>query len=116
MDGQTDIHDKAHGRFSQVCEGAQNDSVITVRPISRRNFNTGRLAGVHQHNTVNKGVKKFRTTASAPNKKHGARVRTVRTTDNMQGVRAAVCRSPRRQLRSYFRVPQHNERIDSSDT
>lgn len=68
--------------------------MIRIRPITGCKFDNGRLAGLHQHNTVNKGVDNFRTTASAPYKKPGARVRTVRTTDNMKGAGSAVGRTP----------------------
>jgi hypothetical protein len=57
-------------------------------------------------------VQKFRTTASATNKKPEGRVRTERTQEKIERARAAIGRSPKRSAR--IQVPS-TYRADRSD-
>ena len=72
------------------------NSVIPTQQIFRRHINIGRHETVPHRNTLKKWVQKFRTTASATNKKPENRVRTVRTPETIERARAAVGRSPKR--------------------
>lgn len=73
-----------------------NDSVILTQRLFRRHFNLNRHAPVPSRNTILLWVKNFRNTSSALKTKPTGRKRTVRTPENINAVRVAVTRSPRR--------------------
>ena len=70
-------------------------SVTEVQCVFRRQFNVGRHGCVPSRNTILAWVKKFDETGSVFAVKHGA-PRTVWTPENLQRVREAFERSPRR--------------------
>lgn len=74
-----------------------------VQRVYRRQFNVGRHGHIPSRNTILSWVKKFEETGSVLDVKHGA-PRTVRTPENVQTVREAFERSPRRSARKQSRV------------
>jgi hypothetical protein len=70
--------------------------VIPPQKIFRRHFNIGRHGTVPDRSTFKNWVQKFRTTASATNKKPEGRVRAVRTPEKIERAQAAIGRSPKR--------------------
>lgn len=76
-----------------------NDSVEVARREFRRQFNLGRHGRVPSAHAINTWIRNFEETGSALKKKPPGGVRTVRTPDNIETVRAAVIRSPHRSIR-----------------
>ncbi|KAJ4447099.1 hypothetical protein ANN_09099 [Periplaneta americana] len=61
-------------------------------------------------NTINNWIEKLRTTASVRDNKPGSRARTVRTPENIERVRTAVIRSPKRSARRQVVAPNISNR------
>ena len=78
-------------------------SVTEEQRVFRRQFNVGRHGRVPSRNTILAWVKKFEETGSVFTVKHGAS-RTVRTPENLQRVREAFERSPRRSACQHSRI------------
>ena len=73
-----------------------NDSVVTVQRIFRRQFNIARDEAIPDRDTVLRWVESFRTTGSLMKRTSTGRPRTARTTENVKSVRRSVIESPRR--------------------
>ena len=73
-----------------------NDPVVVTEWIFRRHFNIHRNDSVHSHNTVLLWVRNFRETASAAKRKPPGRIPSLRTPENIERVRQAFVKSPRR--------------------
>ena len=73
----------------------KNDSVVTQR-IFRRHFNIHWNASVPSRNTVLLWVRNFKETASAAKRKRPGREPSLRTPENIERLRRAFVRSPRR--------------------
>jgi hypothetical protein len=74
--------------------------VIPTQQIFRH-FTIGRHGKVPDCSTIKKWVQRFRITTSATNKKPKGRVRILRTPRNIEGVGAALGRSPKVSARTY---------------
>jgi transposase len=74
----------------------KNDSVVVTQRIFRRQFNIHRNDSVPSRNTVLLWVRNFRETASAVKRKPPGRQPSLRTPENIERVRQAFVRSPRR--------------------
>jgi hypothetical protein len=72
-----------------------------MQQIFRRHFNIGRHGTVTDRSTIKNWVQKFRTTASATNKKPEGRVKTERTPENIETAWAAISRSHKRSARRH---------------
>ena len=81
----------------------ETKSVTEVQRLFRRHFNVGRYGRVPSRNTVLAWVSKFEELGSVLDVKHGA-PRTVRTPENLERVREAFQRSPRRSARQQSRI------------
>jgi transposase len=76
-----------------------NESIVTVQRDFRRHFNIHRNAGVPSRNTILRWVHNFRTTGSILKKPPPGPRPTARTPENIDRVREAFLRSPRRSVR-----------------
>jgi transposase len=74
----------------------KNDSVVVTQRIFRRHFNVHRNDSVPSRNTVLLWVRNFRETASTAKRKPPGREPSLRTPENVERVRPAFVRSPRR--------------------
>lgn len=81
----------------------KTNSVIKVQRLYRRQFNIGRHGHVPSRNIILAWVRKFEENGSVLDVKHGA-PRTVRTPENVETVREAFERSPRRSARQQSRI------------
>ena len=86
----------AHRAFAVETFFKNGDSAIRTQRIFRQHFNIGRHGHVPDRHTINNWVRKFRTTASTEDKKHGGKPKTVRTPENIERVRIDFQRSPKR--------------------
>lgn len=86
----------AHRAFVIEAYFKSGDSVVATQRRFRQRFNTGRRGRVPERHTIRRWVDQFRATASAVNKTPPGRPRTVRTPENIERVRSAIDRSPRR--------------------
>lgn len=75
--------------------------MTATQRIFRRHFNKGRHRTVPDRSIIKNWAQKFRSTASATNKKPGSTVRTVRTPENTERLWAALGRSPKRSVRRH---------------
>lgn len=73
-----------------------NSSVIVTQRAFRQHFDIHQNDSVPSRNTILLWVRNFRETACATKKKPPGKQRTVRTPENVERVRHAVLRSPRR--------------------
>lgn len=76
-----------------------HDSVVSTQRLFRARFNIGRRGSVPCRNTIKLWVENFRRSASATKTKPPGMHRIVRTPANIERVRTAVQRSPRRSAR-----------------
>jgi transposase len=74
----------------------KNNSVVVVQRMFRRQFNIHRNDSVPSRNTVLLWVRNFRESASAVKRKPPGRQPSLRTPENIERVRQAFVRSPRR--------------------
>ncbi|KAJ8875385.1 hypothetical protein PR048_023280 [Dryococelus australis] len=74
-------------------------SVALTQRLFRQHFNIGRHGRVPERHTTTNWVIKFRATAFVVDKKPDGSVKSVRTQENIDRVRSAVHRSPRRSVR-----------------
>uniref|UniRef100_A0A6P7GIP0 Uncharacterized protein LOC114343176 n=1 Tax=Diabrotica virgifera virgifera TaxID=50390 RepID=A0A6P7GIP0_DIAVI len=77
-----------------------NDSTMARRRFCEH-FNIRHLADAPSASLVNNWIKRFRATGSVINHKPAGRPRTMRTPDNIDRVRRAVNRHPRRSVRKH---------------
>jgi len=75
-----------------------NDSVVTVQRLFRRQFNVARDGAIPDRNTIIRWVESFRTTGSVMKRTSTGRPRTARTPENVESVRSVI-ESPRRSTR-----------------
>jgi hypothetical protein len=85
-----------HHAFAVETYFKNNDSVVVTQRIFRQHFNIHRNDSVPSHSTLVLWVRNFRETASATKRKPPGREPAVRTPKNVERVRQAVLRSPRR--------------------
>lgn len=78
-----------------------SESVTKTQRLFRVHFNVGRHGNVPDRNTILRWVNNFRSTGSVTPRKPPGAIRTVRTPDNIDRVRAAILRSPRRSVRKH---------------
>ena len=76
-----------------------NDSVITIQRLFRRQFNVARDAAIPDRNTILRWVESFRTSGSVMKRTSTGRPRMARTPENVESVRRSVIESPRRSTR-----------------
>ena len=77
------------------------DSAVTTQQLLRRHFNIPRHGRVPCRNTIKEWVQNFRENASALKRKPRGRIPTVRTPENVDKVRMAILKSPRRSVRGH---------------
>jgi hypothetical protein len=73
-----------HRAFAVETFLKNHNFVIPTQQIFRRHFSIGRHGRVPDRNTIKNWVQKFRTTASATDRKPEGRVRTVRTPETLK--------------------------------
>lgn len=78
----------------------QSQSIVEVQRRFRRHFNVGRHGRVPASNTIRSWMNKFRTDGNLRNKWVGKR-RSVRTEENIERVRIAFQRSPKRSAKRH---------------
>ncbi|CAI6375955.1 unnamed protein product [Macrosiphum euphorbiae] len=78
-----------------------NDPVVKVQRLFRRNFGIGRRGAVPDRNTVHRWVAGFRRTGSVMKKKPPGTPHSVQIPENVDRVRAAFFVSPRRSARRH---------------
>jgi len=74
----------------------KNDSVVLTQRICLRHFNVHRKDSVPSRNTLLLWVRNFRETASAAKRKPPGRGPSLKTPKNIERVRQAFVRNPRR--------------------
>ena len=100
----------AQHRVSVVEADLKNgDSTVTTQRLFRRHFNIPSHGRVPCRNTIKEWVQNFRKNASALKRKPRGRIPTVRTPENVDKVRIAIVKSPRRSVR------RHSAAIGLSD-
>lgn len=72
------------------------ESVIAVQRLFRKQFNVERRGNIPDRNTIFRWVDASRTTGSVMKRKPRGLPASVRTPENVERVRLAVLRSPRR--------------------
>ena len=77
----------------------ETKSIITVQRRFRIHFNVERRGSIPDRNTILRWVEAFRTTGSVMKNKPPGLPRTVRSPENVERVREAVLRSPKRSAR-----------------
>ena len=98
-----------------VVEGylKNGDSVLRTQHLFQRHFHVDLHGPIPSRNIIFRCVQNLRLTASAANKSPPGRVRNVRTPQNIDRVRVAVIRSPRRSTRKQgaaLRISDHSVR------
>ena len=88
-----------HRAFIVEAYFKNGDSAITTR-LFRRNFNI-RHGRVPCRNTIKEWVQNFRENASALKRKPRGRIPMVRTPENVDKLRMAIVKSPRRSVRRH---------------
>ena len=76
-----------------------NDSVVTVQRLFRRQFNVARNGAIPDRNTILRWVESFRTTGSVMKRTSTGRPRTAPTPANVESLRKSVIERPRRSTR-----------------
>lgn len=87
--------------FAYDCFVKSGESVTAVQRQFRRRFNVNRNDSVPARDTILRWVNNLRTGGSIMKKKPPGRQRTVRTGENVERVREAILRSPRRSARRH---------------
>lgn len=87
-----------HRAFAVETFFKNSDSYVKTQRLFKSHFNLGRNDGVPSRKTIANWVSLFRNTATTQ-KKTGGSNKTVRTPANIERVREAVTRSPRRSAR-----------------
>jgi len=77
------------------------DSAISTQRLFRRHFNIPHHDRVPCHNTIKQWVQNFWENASALNRKPRGRITTVQTPENVDNLRMAIVKSPRRSVRRH---------------
>lgn len=101
---------KTHRAFVIEAYFKSDDSVVATQRKFRQQFNIGRYGRVPERHTIRRWVDQFRATASATNKKPPGKPRTVRTPENIERVRNAIDRSPRRSVNKHAAVLHLSDR------
>ena len=78
-----------------------DESVTETQRLFKRRFNIGRHGNVPSRNSILTWVNALRTTGSLLKAKPPGPVRTARTLENVDRVREAITRSPRRSARRH---------------
>lgn len=86
----------AHRAFCVKSFYKNGDSATTARRLFRNRFNIPRHGRVPSVHAINLWVKKFEETGSTLNSKHKGTAKSVRTPENIDRVRTAITRSPKR--------------------
>jgi hypothetical protein len=95
----------AHRAFAIETFFKNGDSVVVTQRLCRRHFNIGRHGRIPERHTITNWVNKFHTTSSALDRKPGGSVKSMWTPENIEHVRNAVNRSPRRLVRKHASAP-----------
>jgi transposase len=98
-----------HRAFVVEAYFKNGDSAVTTQRLFRIHFNIPRHGRVPRRNTIKEWVQNFRENASALKRKPQGRIPTVRTPENVDKVRMAIVKSPRRLVR------RHSAAIGLSD-
>jgi hypothetical protein len=85
-----------HRAFAVETYFKNNDSVVLTQGILRQHYNIHRNDSVPSRHTVLLWVRNFRETASAAKRKPQGREPSLRTHENIEGVRQDFVRNPRR--------------------
>ena len=93
-----------HRAFVVVAYFKNGDSVVTPQLLFRRHFNILRHGRVPCRNTIKEWVQNFRENVSALERNPRGRLPTVRTPENVDKVRMAIVKSPRRSVRRHSAV------------
>jgi transposase len=92
-----------HRMFAYDAYVKNAESITAVQRLFRVHFNLGRHGIVPSRNTILRWVDNLRTTGSIVKKKPPGPTKTARTPDNIERVREALTRSPRRSARRHAR-------------
>ena len=98
-----------HRAFIVEAYFKNGDSAVTTQRLFRRHFNIPCHGRVPCCNTIKEWVQNFRENASALKTKPRGRIPTVRTPENVDKVRMAIVKNPRRSVR------RHSAAIGLSD-
>ena len=98
-----------HGAFVVEAYFKNGDSAVTTQRLFRRHFNIPSHGRVPCRNTIKELVQNFRENASALKRNPRGRISTIRTPENVDKVRIAIVKSPRRSVR------RHSAAIGLSD-
>ena len=90
-----------HRAFVVEAYFKNGDSAVTTQRLFRRHFNIPCHGRVPCCNTIKEWVQNFRENASALKTKPRGRIPTVRTPENVDKVRMAIVKSPRRSARKH---------------
>ena len=90
-----------HRVFAYDIYVKNGESVTETQRLFKRRFNIGRHGNVPSHNSILRWVNALRTTGSLLKTKPPGRARTARTPGNVDRVREAITRSPRRSARRH---------------
>ena len=85
------------------------DSAVTTQRLFLRHFNIPRHGHVPCRNTIKEWVQNFRENALAIKRKPQGRIPTVRTPENVDKVRMAIVKSPRRSADCSVRTILHKD-------
>ena len=90
-----------HRVFAYETYLKNGESVTETQRLFKRRFNIGRHGNVPSRNSILRWVNALRTTGSLLKAKPPGPVRTARTSENVDRVREAITRSPRRSVRQH---------------
>ena len=98
-----------HRAFVVEAYFKNDDSAVTTQRLFRRHFNIPGNGRVPCRNTIKEWVQNFRENALALKREPRGRIPTVRTPENIDKLRMAIVKSPRRSVR------RHSAAIGLSD-
>ena len=90
-----------HRVFAYETYVKNDESVTETQCLFKRRFNIGRHGNVPSRNSILRWVNALRTTGSLLKAKPPGPVRTTRTSENVNRVREAITRNPRRSARRH---------------
>ena len=90
-----------HRVFAYDAYVKNGESVTETQRLFKRRFNIGRHGNVPSRNSILRWVNALRTTGSLLKAKPPGPVRSARTSENVDRVREAITRSPRRSARRH---------------
>ena len=90
-----------HRVFAYDAYVKNGESVTETQRLFKRRFNIGRHGNVPSRNSILRWINALRTTGSLLKAKPPGPVRSARTSENVDRVREAITRSPRRSARRH---------------